>query len=84
MDLSGLSDPFCVVLWNGSEVGRTSVRHGTRDPEWVGEGDDPDALGGGGLLAEAGEWVDLPLCVPTREDWGAQPWPPMHLEVSLS
>ena len=46
----------------------------------MGEDDDSDAFGGG-RLAEAGGWIDLPLYVPTREDWGGKAWPPMHLEV---
>jgi len=68
MDLSGLSDPFCVVLWNGTEVGRTVVRHGTRDPDWAGD------EGDGGF--------ELPFFVPEADEWGEQPWPPMCLEVS--
>lgn len=32
MDLSGVSDPFCVVLWNGEEV-MSSTIHGIRGEE---------------------------------------------------
>lgn len=76
MDISGLSDPFCVVMWNGKEVGRTAVRFGTRDPDW--EGDDNN----GGFSSAGAGWFDLPLHVPDTEKWGSEAWPPMHLEVS--
>lgn len=78
MDLSGLSDPFCVALWNGDEVGRTLVRHGTRDPDWVGD----DSNGEFATDSSAGVWFDLPFFVPETEKWGEQDWPPMSLEVS--
>lgn len=71
MDLSGLSDPFCVVLWNDREVGRTAVRYGTCDPDWTGEDS------GGQVHA----WFQLPFFVPEAEKWGEQAWPPMSLEV---
>lgn len=81
MDLSGLSDPFCVVLWNSDEVGRTAVRHSTRDPDWM-AGDDvahetgDDGSGGGGF--------ELPFYVPEEDKWGDEAsWPPMHLEVPI-
>lgn len=80
MDLSGLSDPFCVALWNGHEVGRTAVRHGTRYPDWLGDsGNDGFTSGSAGV----GVWFDLPFFVPKTEKWGEEDWPPMHLEVSL-
>lgn len=78
MDLSGLSDPFCVALWNGTEVGRTSVRHGTRDPNWAGD----DSNGEFTSSRSAAVWLDLPFFVPEAEKWGEQDWPPMCLEVS--
>ena len=71
MDLSGLSDPFCVVFWNGQEVGRTAVRYGTRDPDWAG-----DDNGG-----QNHAWFELPFFVPEADKWGEQAWPPMRLEV---
>ncbi|CAM9115968.1 unnamed protein product [Ectocarpus sp. 13 AM-2016] len=79
MDLSGLSDPFCVALWNGQEVGRTAVRHGTRDPDWVAD----DSKGGftSGRSATGGGWFNLPFLVPETEKWGEQAWPPMCLEI---
>ncbi|CAN0018446.1 unnamed protein product [Ectocarpus sp. 6 AP-2014] len=79
MDLSGLSDPFCVALWNGQEVGRTPVRHGTRDPDWVADGSK------GGFTSvrstRGGGWFNLSFLVPETERWGEQAWPPMCLEI---
>lgn len=74
MDLSGLSDPFCVVIWNDREVGRTAVRYDTRDPDWAG-----DDSGG-----QNHAWFQLPFFVPEADKWGEQPWPPMCLEVCSS
>lgn len=74
MDLSGLSDPFCVVFWNDREVGRTAVRYGTRDPDWAGD----DSSG------RVHEWFTLPFSVPEADKWGEQAWPPMCLEVCPS
>ncbi|CAM9137499.1 unnamed protein product [Scytosiphon promiscuus] len=79
MDLSGLSDPFCVALWNGHEVGRTAVRHGTRYPDWQGDSNDDGFADGGS--ARVGVWFDLPFFVPETEKWGEEEWPPMHLEI---
>lgn len=73
MDLSGLSDPFCVVFWNDREVGRTAVRYGTRDPDWA---SDDDSSG------QIHPWFQLPFFVPEADKWGEQAWPPMCLEVS--
>lgn len=78
MDLSGLSDPFCVILWNGAEIGRTTVRHGTRDPIWAGEGDG----GGGSGNVGADTGFALTFFIPEEEDWGEEEWPSMRLEVS--
>lgn len=80
MDLSGLSDPFCVALWNDQEVGRTAVRHGTRDPDWV--ADDSKGVFMSGRSTRGGGWFDLPFLVPEKEKWGEEAWPPMCLEVS--
>lgn len=77
MDITGLSDPFCVVLWNGSEVGRTRVMRGTRDPCWV--GDDDIWWGGGDGVNTSG--VELTFLIPVAREWGSEAWPPMHLEV---
>lgn len=33
-DLNGKSDPYVIVSWNGSEVGRTEVQKATLDPKW--------------------------------------------------
>lgn len=44
------------------------MRHGTRDPDWVGD------EGDGGF--------ELPFFVPEPDEWGETPWPPMCLEVS--
>lgn len=78
MDLSGLSDPYCVAMWNGSKVGRTLVRHGTRDPDWVRD----DSKGEFTKVGSAASWFELPFFVPESETWGEQDWPPMCLEVS--
>lgn len=79
MDISGLSDPFCVVLWNGVEVGRTATRYGTVDPDWVGD----DGLGAITCdgISDAGGWYELPFFVPETETWGEEAWPSMRLEV---
>ena len=37
LDMFGLSDPFCVVKFNGVEVGRTGIIHKTLNPVWSGE-----------------------------------------------
>lgn len=79
MDLLGLGDPFCVVLWNGTEVGRTVVRHGTRYPDWV--------LSGGTHVRRSMEgegWLELPFYIPKAETWGIELWSPMELEVWLA
>jgi Ca2+-dependent lipid-binding protein len=31
---TGLSDPFCIIRWNGVEIGRSSVKQDTLDPVW--------------------------------------------------
>jgi Ca2+-dependent lipid-binding protein len=36
-DLFGQSDPFCIVKWQGREVGRTKVIDTTLDPDWEDE-----------------------------------------------
>lgn len=80
MDLSGLSDPFCVVLWNGDEVGRTAVRHSCRDPDWT-AGDNVTREPGGDDGGDGGGF-HLPFYVPEEEKWGDEAsWSPMHLEV---
>ena len=33
-DKSGSSDPYCCVLWNGMEIGRTSWKEQTLEPVW--------------------------------------------------
>ena len=35
-DLFGQSDPYCVVTWNGTELGRTEHIDDTREPFWGG------------------------------------------------
>lgn len=36
-DTFGLSDPFCIIKFDGAEIGRTSVLHKTTNPVWSGE-----------------------------------------------
>ena len=36
-DTFGLSDPFCIIKFDGAEIGRTSVQHKTTNPVWSGE-----------------------------------------------
>ena len=36
-DTFGLSDPFCIVKFDGVEIGRTTVLHKTTNPVWSGE-----------------------------------------------
>lgn len=83
MDISGLSDPFCVILWNNEEIGRTVVRYSTRNPDWV---DDVsiDSLSGSGESAEADGCFELPFMVSEVGARSGGPWPPMRLEVRKS
>lgn len=80
MDLSGLSDPYCVASWNGNEVGRTMVCHETRDPDWVGDDSDGELTRNTRTVSVAAGF-ELPFFVPETEKWGEQEWPPMCLEV---
>ena len=54
--VKGKSDPYCVVLVDGREVGRTSTQKQTLDPDWTGtgvSGDDDDDACFDLLVAEA-------------------------------
>ncbi|GMI45359.1 hypothetical protein TrCOL_g8772 [Triparma columacea] len=55
-DKFGLSDPFCVIMCDGEEVGRTTVKENTLSPTWDGENFvftlDTEALKAGKPLGE--------------------------------
>lgn len=83
MDISGLSDPFCVILWNNEEIGRTVVRYNTLNPDWV---DDVSiaSLGGSEESAEFDGCFELPFIVSEVGARSGEPWPTMRLEVRKS
>lgn len=83
MNISGLSDPFCVILWNNEEIGRTAVRYSTRNPDWVGDVS-IDSLSGSGESVDADGCFKLPFIVPDVGARSGGPWLPMRLEVRKS
>lgn len=64
------------------KVGRTGVRHGTRDPNWLID-EDNGGVTTYGDDAVAGNEFHLPFVVPLSEKWGSEAWPPMTLEVTI-
>ena len=62
MDFLGKADPYVIVKWGGTEIGRTSVVKQSLEPVW-GSGDtfelDCTAVRGGGRLCAGGGWRAL-------------------------
>ena len=51
-DRSGLSDPYCVVVWGSTERGRTRVVEQCLNPEWHEEFTIDDREGGNDLVVD--------------------------------